>query len=338
MSNLTDLDQQPYANSSTATTHPRGTSPVAVAAIVLAFLAPIVGLILGLVAITQTGPGKRPGRGLAIAAMIVGGLFTVVGAVILAVLIWASGGEDSAGNVGGENTAAQALVDAPARAEDPADAPAGDAAAMEFSDLTRDEWGAVVRDPSSAEGRAIRFYGTVFQFDTNTGNGSMLVNGGATQPAQEYEYADTVFLSGDEALFSGMAEDDVVRVEGVVDGALDYETLMGGNNSATAVKVSSITVVGLLDLTPDVTVGAYTSDEYGGGELAITVMNNGGVPYTYSVSIAATSSDGATQYDTSSSSVDNLAPGQAAPTAASFFEDLPADAIFTITQVERYAP
>lgn len=60
-----------------------GTSPLAVAGLVLAFLLPLIGAVLSFVALGRTGPGKRGGRGLAIAGAIIGTLLTLGGAVAL---------------------------------------------------------------------------------------------------------------------------------------------------------------------------------------------------------------------------------------------------------------
>lgn len=57
---------------------PDSTHPLAIGGLVAAFIAPPVGLILSLVALGQTGPGKRGGRPIAIAGAILGGVFTVV--------------------------------------------------------------------------------------------------------------------------------------------------------------------------------------------------------------------------------------------------------------------
>jgi hypothetical protein len=50
---------------------PQGTSGLAIAGLVLAFLAAPLGFILSLVAVFKTGRGKRKGRGMAIAGLIV---------------------------------------------------------------------------------------------------------------------------------------------------------------------------------------------------------------------------------------------------------------------------
>jgi len=68
----------------------------------------------------------------------------------------------------------------------------------------------------------------------------------------------------------------------------------------------------------------------------VTVTNTSDIVMTYSVDVVAESPDGTLQLGTASAYVDNLAPGQSAPTEASFYEDLPADAVIKVVSVERY--
>jgi hypothetical protein len=67
-----------------------GTSGLAIVSLIAAFLIPPIGAILGFVALPGTGRGKRKGRGLAVAGIILGILFTlgwtgvIIGTVLLA--------------------------------------------------------------------------------------------------------------------------------------------------------------------------------------------------------------------------------------------------------------
>ncbi len=67
----------------------KGTDPLAIFGLILAFLAPLIGLILSLIALGRTGKGKRGGRGLAVAGTIVSGVF-ILGAVILMIVLFAA--------------------------------------------------------------------------------------------------------------------------------------------------------------------------------------------------------------------------------------------------------
>jgi hypothetical protein len=64
----------------------QGTSGLAIAGLIFAFVAPLIGFILSLIAIFKTGPGKAKGRGLAVAGTIIGGLFTIgiIGIIVAA--------------------------------------------------------------------------------------------------------------------------------------------------------------------------------------------------------------------------------------------------------------
>jgi hypothetical protein len=63
----------------------RGTSGLAIAGLILAFLIAPIGFILSLIAIFKTGEGRSKGRGLAIAGVIVSALI-IAGSTTLAVM------------------------------------------------------------------------------------------------------------------------------------------------------------------------------------------------------------------------------------------------------------
>jgi hypothetical protein len=75
-------DQQTYP----APPPQQGTSGLAIAGLILAFFVAPVGFILSLIAVFRTGAGRRKGRGLAIAGLIVSVLI-IGGAVTAGVLI-----------------------------------------------------------------------------------------------------------------------------------------------------------------------------------------------------------------------------------------------------------
>lgn len=88
------------------------------------------------------------------------------------------------------------------------------------------------------------------------------------------------------------------------------------------------------DFSGDVTLGAFTADEFG-GSVDVTITNGGDVPYSYTVTIGAVSPDGATQYDTAVVFADELAPGQTSVQAGAFFTEIPADARFELVDYSR---
>jgi hypothetical protein len=81
-----DQQQPPYPQAPYQPPAPtQGTSGLAIAGLILAFLAFPIGLILSIVAFVTTGAGKKKGRGLAVAGIVVSLLITggVVGVVYL---------------------------------------------------------------------------------------------------------------------------------------------------------------------------------------------------------------------------------------------------------------
>ncbi len=76
-------DPTPYGAPAHA---PQGTDTVSVLGLVFAFLFWPVGLILSIVGITRTGKGKRNGRGLAIAGLVVSLLAGVVAIAVIATI------------------------------------------------------------------------------------------------------------------------------------------------------------------------------------------------------------------------------------------------------------
>ncbi|MDK8173604.1 DUF4190 domain-containing protein [Curtobacterium citreum] len=75
---------QPYAAAPAA---PPRTNTLAIIALVAAFVAPIVGFVLGFVAMSQTRKRGEGGRGLALAAVIVGGVITLLYVVLVIGLV-----------------------------------------------------------------------------------------------------------------------------------------------------------------------------------------------------------------------------------------------------------
>ena len=79
-------DQQDYQAAPPPPQKP-GMSALAVIGFILAFLFSPIGFILSLIAIFQTGPGKKSGRGLAIAGTIISALAIAVGIFVVAKVV-----------------------------------------------------------------------------------------------------------------------------------------------------------------------------------------------------------------------------------------------------------
>ena len=79
---------------------PRGTSGLAIAGLILAFLMAPIGFILSLIAVFKTGKGRSKGRGLAVAGLIVSTL--IIGGATTAVVLAANSTVADPGRVAGK--------------------------------------------------------------------------------------------------------------------------------------------------------------------------------------------------------------------------------------------
>lgn len=117
------------------------------------------------------------------------------------------------------------------------------------------------------------------------------------------------------------------------------DTTVLGNETTTTAGVSS--GLGSKDASADVTdVQIVRTDDgyFPTVEVQATVTNNSEKRSSYWVTIAVESPDGATRYEETYVSVDNLEPGQATQQTTMLFEDeIPADAVAVVKEVERLA-
>lgn len=74
-------------NQSTPASSDKKTNVLAIVALILAFIFPLVGLILGIVALAQIKKNKEAGKGLAVASIIVSSFFTLI--AIGLIIFWA---------------------------------------------------------------------------------------------------------------------------------------------------------------------------------------------------------------------------------------------------------
>lgn len=114
---------------------PQGTDTVSILGLVFAFLFWPIGLILSIIGLTRTGKGKRAGRGLAIAGLVVSLLAGVIAIAVIATI--ASAADEAATEIDAATEQFEedmAELEASAEALAPsAPAPAGDAAAEEVA-------------------------------------------------------------------------------------------------------------------------------------------------------------------------------------------------------------
>ncbi len=120
-------------------------------------------------------------------------------------------------------------------------------------------------------------------------------------------------------------------------GSKDATTKSSSNPTATVIGVDK--GLGTADASADVTGATIGQpDAIGFRAVTMTVTNNSSKRSNYLIDLSIESPDGATQYDTSIASVNNLEPGQtAAVTGLPITKEVPADAIVTIKTVTRLA-
>ncbi|MGF1647799.1 MAG: DUF4352 domain-containing protein [Kineosporiaceae bacterium] len=229
------------------------TSGLAVAGFVLAFVFAPVGLVLSLVALGRTGPGKQGGRGLAVSGAVISGLFVVVG---LAVLGAAGAAQDA-----GEVAAVAPGAGGSAAGEDTApddDPPSGDPAGEAPPAPPADE--PPVDDPPAGTGPGLGTPVTdgefTFTVDSVERIGALVGNEWVNETAQgEFVLIRvTVANTGDEPRDFNAWEQDLYDTEGrLFEAQSGWFLVEGGEDSVFSTVNPGNTVVGaplLYDVPP----------------------------------------------------------------------------------------
>lgn len=207
----------------------------------------------------------------------------------------------------------------------------------EFKSLTADEWSAIGKKPTSSSGKKVIVFAEIGQFDVATGEDSFIGNASALQPVEQYEYDSNTMFEGDPKLLKGFKAEDVVRVEGVVAGSVQYENTIGGGTDAVVIHVSRIEKVGFADLRKDVKILKRTQpDEFGDSIVEIRVTNSASTRKTYSVTIGANAAKGGKHYGEATADSGMLEPGATVKVDATGLYDVPADAKLVVDEVTRY--
>ncbi len=207
----------------------------------------------------------------------------------------------------------------------------------EFRSIDTADWSAIKKNPVGSIGKKIIVFADINQFDQATGDGEFLGDASALQPAEESEYDSNTLFRGDPKLLSELAEEDVVRVHGVVSGSSSYENTMGGGTDAVQVDVARIEKVGLYDLRKDVKIlESRPTDEWGDWSVELKVTNSAAVRKEYSVTITAKSADGSKDIEESSANTSKLEPGASVTVETSQFLDAEKDSKLVVDDVSRY--
>lgn len=160
----------------------------------------LVACVIAAVALRRVHTGKCGGHGMAVTAMVLACV------TVLAMIVGSAGSM-----VTPSGDTAPVVAPQPART------------------VTTTEWNTIVRDPDSHAGERVVLWGTVTQADANTGPDMVLVSAGPA-PAERWDYSTTVVLRGDDV--AALSEGDPVHAEIEINGRIDYDTVIGGANSA----------------------------------------------------------------------------------------------------------
>ncbi|MFD7024791.1 DUF4190 domain-containing protein [Promicromonospora sukumoe] len=311
----------------TAPTNPQATASlvlgIASLFLGLLFVPSILGVVLGIVGVARSGRTSPPiGRGAAVTGIVlsvVGAVLGVVTAVTVSNLV--------------SDTARTIVEDAASAAPKASAGPDLD----EFVAVDAAEWESVVKHPGRAEGRAVVVYAEVARFDGTTGDDRFLGGVGVDRPGSERELEDPAVVVGDAPLLDGVETGDVLRIHAVVTDSLELETQLGGLSEVPVLTVAQVEDVGFTDLSEDLAIGTPEQVQPGWFSLPVTVTNTGSRPFTYSATVAAESKDGESSYGKGTVYVEKIGAGKKEKVSVDFFEEVPADAVFRVEFVERYA-
>lgn len=238
---------------------PKGLAIAALIVGILAFLTgllPVVGAVLGIVAVILgiVAVVKRQSKGMAITAIVLGAIATVVSIVMAAGFASFVANTSSSGP---RSDPAPVTTSAPAEEPEGSSAPANpepsEPAAEEpaapdlttFEEVDDRTWALIVKDPDAHKGKELVLYGSIMQFDSATGRCAMIVHTEATQRESSYDYDQNVFaVAGDWQtscpVFDPLVEDDHVKMWITVLESFSYDTQIGGNTTVPMVEVLQV--------------------------------------------------------------------------------------------------
>lgn len=209
--------------------------------------------------------------------------------------------------------------------------------ADEFETVAQKDWSAIEKNPNKYSDKKVVIFAEVTQFDVSMGEGSFRGNASAVQPAEMYEFDSNTIFVGDPDLFKDLGEEDIVKVHGVIAGAEQYDTAIGGTATAIVVHVSSVENVGLADLTKDIKILERSKpDEYGESTIKVQVTNSGVSAKSYNFSVVARSKSGNDELGDVYFSTSSLQPGETVTLKEGGLYDVSRDAKLIINDVSRY--
>jgi hypothetical protein len=110
-----------------------------------------------------------------------------------------------------------------------------------FADLNDRSWAKVAKSPDDYIGQGYRLWACVTQFDSATGSDTFRADAANKNLKDEY-WLDgvNVLFTGASSELSDVVEDDVVQVNVLVLGSLNYDTQIGGETTVPLFEVLHI--------------------------------------------------------------------------------------------------
>lgn len=191
---------------------------------------------------------KRGKRNPVVAASLSGGIAVLVLAVGVLVGLQLSGSESTETASTGPsptvvasapNTPAPTVPQEPAGRRPPTDPTRLDRSTYES--LTAREFALMAKDPDAWAGRKVLVYGVITQFDPVTGATSFRADTGPAPVTDVYDFdQNTVITSYDADMVADFVEKDRVTMFAQVQGAMTYETQIGGSTTVPSLMANII--------------------------------------------------------------------------------------------------
>ncbi|WP_448420360.1 hypothetical protein [Mycolicibacterium sp. XJ1819] len=198
------------------------------------------------------GPDPQRRRRTPILAASLAGLIAVLVLAVGVLLGLQVGGSDPAETVS-SSPSPSVVASAPSAVEPTTPQPAGvdtgrrralEAARLDrstYESLSAREFALMAKDPDGWAGRKIIVYGVITQFDSATGATSFRADTGPAPVTDVYDYDQNTFVTAHDAgMASDFVEKDRVTMYVEVDGALTYDTQIGGSATVPSLMANII--------------------------------------------------------------------------------------------------
>ncbi|WP_094289618.1 hypothetical protein [Mycobacterium lehmannii] len=191
---------------------------------------------------------KRGKRNPVVAASLSGGIAVLVLAVGVLLGLQLSGSDPDAPDAERPSPAVAApasTAPAPTVQQEPtARRPAPDTTRLDrstYATVTQREFALMAKDPDAWAGRKIVVYGVITQFDSATGATSFRADTGPAPMMDVYDYdQNTVITAYDADMVTDFVEKDRVTMFVEVQGAMTYETQIGGSTTVPSLMANII--------------------------------------------------------------------------------------------------